>query len=157
MGELELPRRLLGLSNLTARDQGVEASRSDNLAARERRLVLHRLLTQRWGPMRLGAEIDGLNRRAAQRDLSFLVARAFAHRGAAAPSAAAIDEAARWACEAHARARRLSLPRALLARVLEVYVLLDRAMVLERRGLVVRVGTVFPVDVSARNLALVAS
>jgi hypothetical protein len=83
--------------------------------------------------------------------------RAFAHRGAPAPSAAAIDEAARWAREAHARARRLSLPRTLLARVLEVYVLLDRAMVLERRGFVVRVGTAFPVDVSARNLALVAS
>jgi len=155
--KLELPRRLLGLSNLTARDGGVEASRSDNLAARERRLALHRLLTQRWGPMRLGAEMDGLNRRVAQRDLSFLVARAFAHRGAPAPSAAAIDEAARWAREAYARARRLSLPRGLLARVLEVYVLLDRAMLLERRGFVVRVGTVFPVDVSARNLALVAS
>jgi hypothetical protein len=107
--------------------------------------------------MRLGAEIDGLNRRVAQRDLSFLVARAFARRGAPAPSGAAIDEAARWAREAHARARRLSLPRALLARVLEVYVLLDRATVLERRGFAVRVGTAFPTEVSARNLALVAS
>jgi hypothetical protein len=155
--QLELSRRLLGLSNLTARDEGVEASRSDNLAARERRLALHRLLTHRWGPIRLGAEMDGLNRRVAQRDLSFLVARAFAHRGAPAPSAAAIDEAARWAREAHARARRLSLPRTSLARVLEVYVLLDRAMSLERRGFVVRVGTAFPLDVSARNLALVAS
>jgi hypothetical protein len=154
---LDLPRRLLGLSNLTARDEGVEGSRSDNLAARERRLALHRLLTQRWGPIRLGAEIDGLNRRVARRDLSFLVARAFAHRGAPAPSPAAIDEAARWAREAHARARRLSLPRTLLARALEVYVLLDRAMVLERGGFVVRVGTVFAVGVSARNLALVAS
>jgi hypothetical protein len=157
LGErLELSRRVLGLSNLTARGEGVEASRSDNLAARERRLALHRLLTQRWGPIRLGAEIEGLNRRVAQRDLAFLVARAFARRGSPAPSAAAIDEAARWAREAHARARRLSLPRALLARVLEVYVLLDRAMVLERRGFVVRVGSAFPVEVSARNLALVA-
>jgi hypothetical protein len=155
--QLELSRRLLGLSNLIARDEGVEASRADNLAARERRLALNRLLTQRWGPIRLGAEIDGLNRRVAQRDLSFLVARAFAHRGAPAPSAAAIDEAARWAREAYARARRLSLPRMLLARALEVYVLLDRAMLLERNGFVVRVGTAFPVHVSARNLALVAS
>ncbi len=153
---LDLPRRLLGLSNLTARDAGVEASRSDNLAARERRLALHRLLAHRWGPIRLGAEIDGLNRRLAQRDLPFLVARAFARRGAPAPPAAAIDEAARWAREAHARARRLSLPRALLARALEVYVLLDRAMLLERGGFVVRVGTLFSVDVSPRNLALVA-
>jgi hypothetical protein len=158
MGEtLELSRRLLGLSNLTARDQGVEASRSENLAARERRLALHRLFTDRWGPIRLGAEMDGLNRRIAQRELSVLVARAFARRGAPAPSAAAIDDAARWAREAHARARRLSLPRSLLARVLEIYVLLDRAMHLGRRGFVVRVGTAFPADVSARNLALVAS
>jgi hypothetical protein len=153
---LELSRRLLGLSNLTARDQGVEASRSENLAARERRLALHRLLVDRWGPLRLGAEMDGLNRRVAQRELPVLVARAFAKRGAPAPSAAAIDDAARWAREAHARARRLSLPRSLLARVLEVYVLLDRAMHLGRGGFDVRVGTVFPVDVSARNLALVA-
>jgi hypothetical protein len=155
--KLELSRRLLGLSNLTARDQGVEASRSENLAARERRLALHRLLTDRWGPIRLGAEMDGLNRRIAQRELSVLVARGFAQRGAPAPSATAIDQAARWAREAHARARRLSLPRSLLARVLEIYVLLDRAMHLVRRGFVVRVGTAFPVDVSARNLALVAS
>jgi hypothetical protein len=153
---LELSRRLLGLSNLTARDQGVEASRSENLAARERRLALHRLLAHRWGPLRLGAEMDGLNRRVAQRELRVLVARAFARRGAPAPSAAAIDGAARWAREAHARARRLSLPRASLARVLEVYVLLDRAVHLERRGFAVRVGTAFPADVSARNLALVA-
>jgi SAM-dependent methyltransferase len=158
MGEtLDLSRRLLGLSNLTARDAGVEASRSDNLAARERRLALHRLLARRWGPLRLGAEIDGLNRRLAQRDLSVLVARAFARRGVPPPSAAEIDEAARWARDAHARARRLGVPRALLARVLEVYVLLDRAMVLERSGFVVRVGTAFPVAVSARNLALVAA
>jgi len=155
--QLELSRRLLGLSNLTARDEGVEASRSENLAARERRLALHRLLADRWGPLRPGSEMDGLNRRVAQRDLSFLVARAFAHRGAPAPCAAAIEQAARWAREAHARVRRLSLPRALLARVLEVYVLLDRAMVLERKGFVVRVGTAFPADASARNLALVAS
>jgi SAM-dependent methyltransferase len=154
--QLELPRRLLGLSNLTARDAGVEASRLDNLAARERRLALHRLLAHRFGPIHLGAEIEGLNRRVAQRELAFLVARAFAHRGAPAPPVAAIDEAARWAREAHARARRLCLPRALLARVLEVYVLLDRAVFLERSGFVVRVGTAFPLDLSARNLALVA-
>jgi hypothetical protein len=154
--KLVLSRRLLGLSNLTARDEGVEASRGENLAARERRLALHRLLADRWGPLRLGAEMDGLNRRVAQGELSVLVARAFARRGAPAPSAATIDDAARWARGAHARARRLSLPRSLLARVLEVYVLLDRAMHLARSGFVVQFGTVFPVEVSARNLALVA-
>lgn len=153
---LDLPRALLGLSNLAARDEGVEATRAENLAGRERRLALNWLLAGGPGRLRLGAEIDGLNRRAAHDELPVLVGRAFALRGWPAPSPEAIDEAARWARTAHARARRLSLPRAMLARVLEVYVLLDRALHLEEHGLSVRVGTLFPASVSARNLALVA-
>jgi len=153
---LDLPRALLGLSNLAAGDDGVEASRAENLAARERRLALHRLLSEGGGPLRFGAEIEGLNRRAAQRDLSYLVVRAFALRGRPPPPQRAIDEAAIWARREHARARRLSLPRAMLARVLEVYVLLDRAAYLEGRGFAVEVGALFPMSVSARNLALVA-
>jgi hypothetical protein len=153
---LDLPTRLLGLSNLAARDEGVEATRTENLRARERRLALNRLLADEGGPLRLGAEIEGLNRRAAQRDLPDLVARAFAVRGQPAPSRAAIDQAAAWAREHHARARRLSVPRALLARALEVYVLLDRATYLEAHGFAVQVGTLFPASVSPRNLALVA-
>ena len=43
-----------------------------------------------------------------------------------------------------------------LARVLEVYVLLDRAAHLEAHGFTVQYGTLFPTSVSARNLALVA-
>jgi hypothetical protein len=85
-----------------------------------------------------------------------LVARAFAVRDRPTPSRKAIDEAAAWARTEHARARRLSVPRALLARVLEVFVLLDRAAHLERHGFVVELGTLFPVSVSPRNLALVA-
>ena len=153
---LDLPRALLGLSNLTAGDEGVEATRSENLAARERRLALYRLLSEREGPLRLGAEIEGMNRRSAQRDLSLLVARAFALRGRPMPSRKAIDEAASWARVEHARSRRLSVPRALLARLLEVYVLLDRAAYLEEHGFVVEFGALFPSTVSPRNLALVA-
>jgi hypothetical protein len=44
----------------------------------------------------------------------------------------------------------------LLARVLEVFVLLDRARHLEERGYDVTAGTLFPVEASARNLALLA-
>jgi len=155
---LELPRDLLGLSNLTARDEGVEATRTENLAGRERRLALHRLLSGDGStPLRLGAEIDGLNRRAAQGDLASLVRRAFALRGLSAPAPEAIDEASSWAHTHHARQRRLSLPRAMLARVLEVMVLLDRARYLEERGFDVALGTLFPAAVSARNLALTAT
>ena len=155
---LELPKTLLGLSNLTPREEGVEATRVENLAARERRLVLHRLLEGLGvGPLRLGAEIEGLNRRAAHDDLASLVGRAFALRGLAPPSASAIDDAAKWARAQHERSRRLSLPRTMLARVLEVFVLVDRARYLEERGYSVEIGALFPASVSARNLALVAS
>lgn len=153
---LSLPRTLLGLSNLTARDEGVEAMRSDNLAGRERRLALHRVLAEHGVELRLGAELEGLNRRAAQRDLRSLVLRVFELRGRAPPSRAAIEDAAAWARVQYARSRRLSLPRSLLARALEVFVLLDRARYLEERGFVVAVGTVFPLSASARNLVLVA-
>ena len=154
---LDLPRDLLGLSNLTARDDGVEATRAENLAGRERRLALHRLLSSEGHALRLGAEIEGLNRRAAQNDLASLVARAFALRGRPPPSPPAIEEASAWARAQHARARRLALPRAMLARVLEVFVMLDRACHLEERGYAVRVGTLFPPEVSARNLVLVGT
>ncbi|HEX4448776.1 MAG TPA: methyltransferase [Polyangiaceae bacterium] len=154
---LDLPRGLLGLSNLAARDEGVEATRAQNLLARERRLALNRLLSEGGPALRLGAEIEGLNRRTAHHDLPVLVARAFAVRGRPAPTARAIDEAGGWARIEHARARRLSVPRALLARVLEVYVLHDRAAFLEAQGFAVEAGILFPPTVSPRNLALLAS
>jgi SAM-dependent methyltransferase len=152
----ELPRWLLGLSNLTARDDGVEATRLENLAGRARRLALHRLLSEDGNELRLGAELEGLNRRAAHRDLPSLVARAFALRRRSPPSASAIEEAASWAREQHARVRRLSVPRLMLARTLEVFVALDRARYLEERGFAVTVGALFPASVSARNLVLAA-
>ena len=154
---LDLPRGLLGLSNLTAREEGVEATRVENLAARVRRLALHRLLAGAGCSLRLGAEIEGLNRRAAQGDLDVLVARAFALRELSPPTPRAFEEAAAWASTQHARTRRLSLPRAMLARALEVFVLLDRAVYLEEHGFAVSIGTLFPETVSARNLALIAN
>ncbi len=153
---LHLPKELLGLSNLSTRDDGVEAPLSQNLAARGRRLALHRLLDAAGVPLRFGAELHGLNRRAAHDDLHALVARAFGHRGLAVPSRGAIDDAAAWAAAHHARARRLSLPRTMLARALEVLIVLDRARFLELRGYAVDIGTAFPASVSARNLALIA-
>lgn len=154
--ELELPTGLLGLSNLTPRDEGVEASREGNLDARARRLALRRLLGARGLELRPGAEMDGVNRRAAQRDLASLVERVFAQRGLPAPSAGDVAEADRWSREHYARMRRFALPRALLGRALEVYVALDRARRLEARGFEVALFALFPVEVSARNLVIVA-
>lgn len=151
---LDLPKGLLGLSNLTMGDEGVESSRASNVAARERRLALHHLLSKSEGALPFGAEIDGLNRRASHGDLSSLVARAFLLRELPAPSPLAIEASANWARCQHARARRLSVPRALLARAIEVFVLLDRSLYLQERGLQVKFGALFPTAVSARNLAL---
>jgi protein-L-isoaspartate O-methyltransferase len=151
---LDLPKAVLGLSNLTARDEGVEATRAENLAARARRLALRKLLEEHVAPLRPGAEIDGLNRRVAQRDLTTLVTRAFSRRGLPIPSTTAIGRAAAWAEVHHARMRRFALPRSMLARALEVLVLLDRARHLERRGYRVTVGELFPETISTRNLAL---
>ncbi len=154
---LALPKPLLGLSNLTARDEGVEATRVENLAARERRIALHRLLAEAGVPLGVGRELEGLNRRVAHHALADLVARAFVLRGLTPPSADRIAKAAAWAAGEHARVRRLGLPRGLLARVLEVFVLLDRAVYLEQHGFEVAIGSLFAARVSPRNLALVAS
>ncbi len=154
---LDLPRPLLGLANLSMRDEGVEASRAENLVARERRVALRRLLSLEGHALGPGEEIGGLNRRAAHGPLDALVARAFARRALPAPSARAIDEAGRWAREHHGRMRRLSLPRALLGRALETWVALDRARRLAIDGYEVKVGTAFDASVSARNLAILAT
>lgn len=154
---LALPKTILGLSNLTARDEGVEATRAENLAARARRIALHRLLAEAGVVLRVGRELEGLNRRVAHHVLPELVARAFALRGLPVPSAERIVAAAAWAADEHARVRRLALPRSLLARVLEVFVLVDRARYLEEHGFDVAIGPLFPASVSPRNLALVAS
>lgn len=153
---LALPKSLLGLSNFTPRQQGVEASREENIAARERRHALHALLTAHKGPLRFGAEMDGLNRRAAHGDLESMVARAFARRELPLPSPAAIANAASRARALHDRLRRLTLPRILLGRVLEMFVLVDRALYLERAGFEVAIGTAFPKEISARNLTILA-
>jgi SAM-dependent methyltransferase len=153
---LTLDIAVLGLSNFTTREDAVEASRADNAAARARRLALHKLLTDAGVALAPWAEIDGLNRRSAHAPLATLAARAFSVRGLPAPRARAIDDAERWAVDAWALSRRLGVPRVVLARVLEVFVLLDRAAALNERGLDVTVGLAFPMSASARNTVLLA-
>lgn len=150
----ELPKGLLGLSNLIARDQGVEASREENLAGRRRRLALAWLLELRG--CGAGRELEGLNRRAAHGDFEGLVARALAARGLPPASRVELAEAEAIGAARHAKLRRWSLPRSLLARPLELFVALDRACHLERHGHTVTVGTLFHTDVSARNVMILA-
>jgi protein-L-isoaspartate O-methyltransferase len=154
---LTLPKPLLGLSNLSAGDVGVEARRVDNLAGRRQRIALRLLLARAGVSVRPRAELEGLNRRAAHAPLPELVAVAFAVRHLQPPAAADIDEAFATASQLHERFRRLSLPRTLLGRVIEVFVVRDRAAYLAERGFDVDVGVVFPASLSPRNLALVAA
>lgn len=78
-------------------------------------------------------------------------------RGLAAPSDAELEARATEAGTQFAQIRRLSLPRAMLARVVEVALVLDRAAVLREAGHEVLVATVFDDEVSPRNLGLFAS
>jgi SAM-dependent methyltransferase len=154
---LTLPKPLLGLSNLSAGDVGVEARRVDNLAGRRHRIALRLLLARAGVSVRPRAELEGLNRRAAHASLSALVENAFAVRHLQPPAAADVDEAFATASQLHERFRRLSLPRTLLGRVIEVFVVRDRAAFLAERGFDVDVGEVFSASLSPRNLALVAA
>jgi hypothetical protein len=53
--------------------------------------------------------------------------------------------------------RRWELPRTMLARLIEVWVALDRAMLLVRSGRRVDVSMAFDAQVSPRNVAVIAT
>ena len=137
---VELRREHLGLTNLTAQPQGVEASIDVTIAARQTRYALGQLLRARGVELEPGAEMSGINRRRANAGLARRRrARAFAARvspPAGRRRARALTR--RWRPRDYALIRRLSLPRSMLARLVEVLVSLDRAAHLEERGLQVR-------------------
>lgn len=101
-----------------------------------------------------GEEMRGVNRRRATGTLSELVERAFAARGLTAPSTEAIESAGRSARSEYESARRWELPRVMLARLVEVWVALDRAAWLRSMGYETEVLTAFEASVSPRNVAV---
>jgi hypothetical protein len=101
-----------------------------------------------------GEEMRGVNRRRATGALDALVASACAVRAWPTPTAAAIAEAGRSAAEAYERVRRWSLPRAMLARLIEVWIALDRAAWLESMGYEAEVVAAFDASLSPRNVAV---
>jgi len=153
---LVLPREALGLTNLTARPVGVEASLGEMLAMRERRHALLRLLRGRGLDLHPGEEMRGINRRRARAGFGDLAARALALRGLAPATPAEIREHEAAARIEFARMRRLDLPRSMLARLAEVAVVLDRAAALEEQGHEVEVATAFDPEVTPRNLLILA-
>ncbi len=101
--------------------------------------------------------MSGINRRRATRGLRAVAEPALAARGLPAASDAELQHHETSAARDYAQVRRLSLPRSMLARAVEVWVSLDRAAYLEEQGLVVQVATLFERSVSPRNIGLLAS
>jgi Methyltransferase domain len=156
-GDFSLKKSDLGLANLTSRPTGVEATLADNLRSREVRLALRRLLQARGLEVSAGEEMRGVNRRRAQAGLTELAARVLSRRNLAPPTRAELDFHGESARREYAVIRRLSLPRNLLARLVEVAIVFDRAALLEENGQSVLVGELFDPRVTPRNTALLAT
>ncbi len=153
-GGPEFPRDVLGLANVFARVQGVENDLRQALATKETRLALRCLLAARGIELAPGEDMRGVNRRKVNAGLAAFASAVCQLRGLTAPSA---DELAAAAGRAHANylaQRRLSLPRSMLGRALEVFLALDRALFLQRHGYHARVVELFPAAHSPRNLAV---
>jgi SAM-dependent methyltransferase len=156
-GTLTLKKPVLGLANLTSQAMGVEASLEENLRGRQARLALRRLLQARGLVVAAGEEMRGVNRRRAQAGFSELAKTVLALRQLPAPTPAELAFHAGGAEREHAAIRRLALPRNLLARLVELTVVLDRAAVLEERGHSVLVAELFERRLTPRNTVLLAT
>lgn len=153
------PREVLGLSNRTLGEAGVAGPLDVRVAARRHRLALHLLLRRRGlGSLPPGAEMRGINRRQAYKQLATLAAAAWARHfpGTPPPSPAELAAAEAEAETLDRAHRRQRVVRVLFARPLEVFGVLDRALVLTTAGHTVAVGALFPPQVSPRNLLLLA-
>jgi hypothetical protein len=148
---LVLAKEILGLANVTSRQSGVEASMVETMQARTVRYALRLLLLSRGLAVEPGAEMRGINRRRAHRGLGDVATRALQLRGDAAPSEQEISQALARAQTEFGQIRRLSLPRSVMGRLVEVAVVLDRALHLVESGYEVAVGTAFDSEVSPRN------
>jgi hypothetical protein len=145
------------LSNLTSQTVGVETDIQLTMRARQTRYALRCLLTARGLDIPPGAEMRGINRRRAHAGLRDIAGRALAQRGLAEATAAELSEHEDRAAQHFEIMRRLSLPRNMLARAVELSVVLDRAMLLHESGLAVCVAALFDRAVTPRNIALFAS
>ncbi len=155
--ELPLRRDVLGLTNLTAQPQGVEVSIETTISGRQVRYALGRLLRARGLEIAPGAELSGINRRRAYAGLRAVAEQALALRGMPGPSSVELAWHEQEAATRYALVRRFSLPRSMLARLVEVAVSLDRGAFLEEQGLSVQVATLFARSVTPRNIGVFAS
>lgn len=151
-----LPRPLLGLANL-ARAAAAGTTPAEAARRRGTRHALRLLLAEAGVDVEPGEESRGINRKRFRHGLSAVAGPAFARRGLDLPSEGAIARAERRGVAEHEVIRRLTLPRTMLARPLELAVVFDRAAALEAagEGRPVRVLEAFAPEVSPRNLVIV--
>ncbi|MFO0608586.1 MAG: methyltransferase [Polyangiales bacterium] len=154
---LTLGRGVLGLGNARDGDDGVEDDLATRTRSRVQRRALAALLREAGHAVAAGEEMRGVNRRRATGDFGALVGAAFGRRGLGAPTEAAAREALAAAWRAYAVERRMALPRAMLARLVEVWVALDRAEHLRRGGYEAQVVAAFDASVSPRNVAVLGA
>ncbi len=152
-----LRKDTLGLSNLTSQALGVETSIEHTIRARQARYALRLLLLARGLLITPGAEMQGVNRRRAHAGLSAIAQRSLALHALPPASDAEIAACEQEAEQKFNAIRRFSLPRDMLARAIELSVILDRAARLEESGYAVRVATLFERAVTPRNVSLFAS
>jgi hypothetical protein len=108
-------------------------------------------------PVGAGEEMRGINRRRAQAGFDELARHALARLGLPAPTATELRTHAGEARRDYAIMRRLALPRNMLARLVELAVVLDRAALLEEQGHCVQLGQFVEPQVTPRNTVLFAS
>ncbi len=151
-----IPRATLGLANLSPRSFQGSGTLSDKRRGRRTRLALRLLLEARGLTLTPGDEGRGLTKEKVRHGLEVIAPLACESRGLTLPTASEIADATERAKRAHAQIARFALPRHILARVLELGVVLDRARYLEEAGWRTEVIAAFPKKVSPRNLAIVA-
>lgn len=154
-GGPSFPKEILGLGNVLSRTAGVEGELAPALASKEARLALRYLIAGRGTDLPPGEEMRGVNRRRVQEGFAVFAQAVCQVRGWPPPTTEELAMAGQAARAHYLAQRRFSLPRSMLGRPLELFLALDRARYLRRRGYAVQVGELFPATVSPRNVAVI--
>lgn len=152
-----VPRDALGLANLSPVSFAGSGTLADKRGWRRTRLALRLALEARGLSLMPGDEARGVTKERVRRGLRAASERAFSERALPPPSDAELSFAADEAARRHGRIARFALPRHALARVLELAIVLDRAVFLAEGGLRVQVRPLFGLATSPRNLAIMAA
>jgi len=156
-GGFTVPREALGLANLSPVSFPGSGTLGDKRRWRSTRLALRLALEARGLRLSPGDEARGVTKERFARGLRAAAERAFERRELLLPSDAELADAEARARAVHGRIARFALPRHALARVLELAIVLDRAVHLAEGGMRARVTPLFGLATSPRNLAVVAT